>query len=99
VVRDADHSVKVDGFEFDEVNTQHIAGHGVTLDNIYDVFMNRPQYFYSTPEHPDTRVMLGPDFTGRFYVVAIVHTGVGRVWRPVTAYPYTRRRALRRYKE
>ncbi len=85
--------------EFDEVNTQHLADHGVTPFEVLEVLNKAPKFFRNLEGRASTHVMLGSANDGRFYYVPIRPAGKPRLCRPITAYRYSRRRALRYYKE
>ncbi|HLF79746.1 MAG TPA: hypothetical protein VJB57_19870 [Dehalococcoidia bacterium] len=96
MVREPD-EIEVLELEFDDENLQHLADHGVEQADVLDVWLNAPRFFRNLEGRGGTHVMLGPDKSGRFFYIALVQTGVDGRWRPVTGYPYNRRRALRYY--
>ena len=76
----------------------HVRRHGVTPADIDEVFANAPRYFEDLPGRSGTHIMLGPNASGRFLYVVIAPGVFEGEWVIVTAYPYSRQRALRHYK-
>jgi hypothetical protein len=83
--------------EWDQVNQTHIAEHGVTAREIEEVRNVAPKFYRNLPDRGGTHVMIGPDSNGRFYYVVLAASSKAGHWRVITAYRYTRRRALRLY--
>jgi hypothetical protein len=92
-------AIDVIGLEFDDVNVEHLARHGVTPDDLWSVLLTAPQFFMNLPDHGGSHVMLGPDERGRFFYASIVQVGTTGVWRPITGWPIRSARARRLYRE
>ena len=90
--------IDVQDLEWDEGNLAHLADHGVQRTEVDAVLQNAPQFFANLPERSGTHVMLGPNANGRFLYVVLAESARRGVWRVITAYRYSRRRALRYYR-
>jgi hypothetical protein len=80
--------IQVVSFEWDEHNEGECRGHGLTDRIVVEINECRPLYFLNKVGRTATHMMIGPDATGRFWVVAILpHDKIKGCWRPVTGYP------------
>jgi hypothetical protein len=75
-----------DDLDFDQENIDHLARHGVTMKDAFEVLYNAPRFFLNQPNRTGTHVMVGPDLEGRFFLISIEPTQREGVWRPVTAW-------------
>jgi uncharacterized DUF497 family protein len=82
------------GFEWDQFNARHFARHGVTYEQILAVKDNAPRFFENLDERAASHIMVGPNFEGRYFYIAIVEVP-HNLWRPITGWPLGRR--WRRY--
>ena len=76
-------------------NVEHIADHGVTPLDVQEVRDHQPHFFVARPEHFGY-VMLGPNRAGRYLYVPMIEVSPG-LWRVITAYWLSNRRAERLY--
>jgi uncharacterized protein len=68
-----------------EWSTEHIANHGVTMDEVREAILERP--FWTTPGRNDTQLIYGKTYSGRFlFVVALIEDEEAFI---VTARPMT----------
>jgi hypothetical protein len=70
--------IDVDDLVFDDENEAKFASHGLTIEQVQQVFDNRSGRRAS-------HVMLGPTFDALLLVVPLEACGDG-LWRPVTAF-------------
>jgi hypothetical protein len=77
-------------------NVDHIARHTVQPEDVEEVAANVPRFFAPRDPGRDGFVMVGPNLTGRYLLVAIIETPEGD-WYPVTAHWLDRRRGERNY--
>lgn len=76
----------VAGLYFDDENEAKFAAHGVSLDEVHQVYEKWPRYYENRSDRRATHVMLGPTRAGRLLVVPIEPVGSTGLWRPVTAF-------------
>lgn len=88
-----DVTIDVDGLLFDDENEAKFASHGVSIDEVQDVFDGKPRYYRNRRARRAPFVMLGPTFDGRLLVVPIEPVGTSGLWRPVTAFEPTPQQA------
>jgi uncharacterized DUF497 family protein len=75
-------------FDWDSANIDHIAEHGVSQDEVEDVFYSRPVALKSETVNGEERtVVIGKTDEGRF--LSVVYTVRRQLIRIVTAYPST----------
>ena len=72
------------------------AAHGVTGNDVFEVFTNAPHFYRNVGGRGAPGVILGPNRDGRFLLVAIAPVEDG-LWRVVTAYWLGESRRRRRY--
>lgn len=78
-------------FDWDEVNREHVARHGITPEECEEVILGEPADVGERVVADEVRVVLvGPTEAGRFLIVSFVEQFDGRI-RVVTAYPASRR--------
>lgn len=83
---------------WDDQNEDHLLGeHDVTIADVEEVRQNKPRFFVNLPDRGGSHVMVGPDFGGRFYFVALAPTPIRGCWRPVTGWSMNRAQALKLY--
>lgn len=79
--------IRVVSFEWNEENERECRDHGLTPFLTVEVNDRRPLYFLNYVGRTATHMMIGPDLSGRFWVVAILPTEIDACWRPITGYP------------
>jgi len=79
--------IQVVSFEWDEDNERECRYHGLTDKIVVEVNDRRPLYFLNKMGRTATHRMIGPDSTGRYWMVAILPTRIRGCWRPITGYP------------
>ena len=89
--------IEVLELDFDEDNIPHLAGHAVTVADVFAVLDNAPRYFRNLPGRGASHVMIGPDAEGRYFYIPLTQTATAGRWRPITGWPMNRRRAERLY--
>ena len=82
--------IEVYEFEWDDRNELHCARHSVTPVTAEEVKDGVPKFFANDPEKAGTHIMIGPDFAGRCWTIAIKPTGEPGRWRPITGWPSDR---------
>jgi hypothetical protein len=80
VVREPE-EIEANGFEWDEVNLQHVADHGLAPHNIEYARLNNPLYFRNLEGRGGTHVMIGVDDRGWSLYVPLAETDVPGRWR------------------
>lgn len=78
--------IDVRGLYFDDENETKFGLHGVTVDEVQQVFDKWPRYYVNRPDRRATHVMVGPTRNGRMIVVPIERLDAEGLWRPVTAF-------------
>lgn len=78
-------------------NVRHIVAHGVTVDDVVEVYKNAPRFFASSRHDRASHMMIGPNIRGRYLQVAMDRTFEPSVWYVVTANWLERRRGERLY--
>ena len=78
-------------------NVLHIAAHGVTVEDVLEVFKNAPRFFAGNRRDRASHMMIGPNLQGRYLQVAVDRTFEANVWYVVTANWLQRRRGERLY--
>ena len=86
----------VESFEWDERNLPHAGRHGVSPDVADDVLSVDPRFYRNKEGMAGTHMMIGPDWTGRYWTIIIRPSENLDVWRPITGWP-SDRREIRRY--
>jgi hypothetical protein len=76
----------IDGFEWDDDNTSHLARHDVVPADVEAAYANDPLFLQNVPEQTATHVMIGPDARGRILFVAILKTETNGIWRAITSW-------------
>lgn len=81
--------MQVVSFDWDEKNEGECRYHGLNDRIVTEVNLRQPLYFANYVGRTATVMMIGPDYTGRFWAVAILPspTGIKDCWRPITGYP------------
>jgi hypothetical protein len=72
---------------FDDDNLAELDRHNITEADVITVMQEEPKFFRNKRGRAGTRLMIGPDSSGRILAVPIIETPVGGVWRPITAWP------------
>jgi hypothetical protein len=72
--------------EFDEWNEAEMGAHGVTADEVRQVYEEAPVFLPNKKGRRAPLVMIGPTFGGRMLTVPIGRTAQPRVWRPASAW-------------
>lgn len=76
---------------WDDDAIEHLARHGVTPWDVYEVWEGTPKYRANRRGRAATHQMIGPTKGGAVVAAFIVEVpGVPGRWRPVTARPATR---------
>jgi hypothetical protein len=81
--------------EWDEENIYHLLldpQRGLSIRLVQEIVDGAPKLFPNTPREGRTGsdLMVGPDATGRFYTIVLLHRRENR-WRPITGWPSTAR--------
>lgn len=87
------HGLRIDDFEIDDYNTEHMANHRVTPEEVYEVLWSGTyKIFANTREHAAAQpyIMQGLTDGGRVLQIPIQRTAVEGIWRPATAKDPTR---------
>lgn len=84
---------------WDELNEEHIADHGVTVREVYQVVENPHVVVKNRKRRRGKYLMIGRTRGGRVLTVALANTRTVDTWRPVTAYEATdaQKRVLERH--
>lgn len=93
-------SIRVDSFIWDvspDGNVLHIQRHNVRPGDVEDVAANEPHYYLNLPGKSATHIMVGPNRTGRFLLVAMSRSGSETSWYVITAVWLERNRGARFY--
>ncbi|CAN5482378.1 hypothetical protein BH20CHL6_BH20CHL6_03950 [soil metagenome] len=77
--------IDVDDLVFDDENEAKFASHGLTIEQVQQVFDYRPRFYENRSGRRASHVMLGPTFDALLLVVPLEACGDG-LWRPVTAF-------------
>jgi len=72
-------------FEWDEINTEHVAEHGIS-DIEVEQMLSNPHIVVPNRGHEPRMFLLGRSNGGRALVVVIEPTRVECTWRPITAW-------------
>jgi len=76
------------GLQFDEVNTEKMAAHGITRRQVMQVLDNNPWIGSNRNDRRAPYVMVGLDDGGKCLTMPIEPVpGDETVWRPITAHP------------
>jgi uncharacterized DUF497 family protein len=75
--------------EFDEVNEEHLARHGISATEVTQVWLNEPVYVPNKKGLTATWLMLGDTTGGRSLSVAVVTLEVVQRLRPITGWNST----------
>lgn len=78
--------IDVGGLYFDDENEAKFRLHGVSVDEVQQVFEKWPRFYLNRLERRATHVMIGPTRSGRMIVVPIEPWNAEGLWRPVTAF-------------
>jgi uncharacterized DUF497 family protein len=87
--------IDVSGLVFDDENEAKFARHGVTIDDVQQVFDKWPRFYRNRPDRRASHVMVGPTRSGRLLVVPLEEWGPEGLWRPVTAFEASPQQAAR----
>lgn len=68
-------------------NLRHCARHGVTPIVAAEVKDGLPKFFLNDPGKTASHIMIGPDFSGRFWTIAILSSAKPGLWKPITGWP------------
>jgi uncharacterized DUF497 family protein len=71
-------------------NINHIAHHGVTPEEIEEVFNDDPEYAYWFTQEGEERFQVG-GFTTKGRYVTVCYSDRGEMIRPITAWDMTRK--------
>ncbi|MBA3364248.1 MAG: BrnT family toxin [Actinobacteria bacterium] len=74
----------VDAFEWDDINIEHLANHGVTDVEVDQMLSNR-NIVMPNRKYPDRKLLIGKTNAGRVLIVSIEPTRMEGTWRPITA--------------
>lgn len=81
-------------FEFDDENLAELDGHNIAMEDVIAVLEGAPKFFRNRKGRAATKLMIGPDRSGRILSVPIIETPVPGRWRP-TAWPATKSQQTR----
>jgi hypothetical protein len=87
--------IDVSGLVFDDENEMKFGRHGLTSDDVQQVFDKWPRYYRNRPDRRASHVMVGPTRSGRLLVVPMEEWGGGGLWRPITAFEASPSQAAR----
>ncbi len=73
-------------FQFDDGNLAELDRHNISFEDVLAVLYGEPKFFRNRRGRAGTRLMVGPDSSGRILAVPIIETSVEGVWRPITAW-------------
>lgn len=71
--------------EFDEGNEEHATAKGVSVDELQQVFENRPRWLPNKKGRTATYLMVGRTKGGRPIVAAVIYDEIRRTVRPITS--------------
>ncbi len=71
MVRESE-DIEILDWEIDEENTEHLARHDVTPEDVLSVWSGTPAFFVNLPDRAGTQIMIGEDSNGRWLDIAIV---------------------------
>jgi uncharacterized DUF497 family protein len=71
-------------FEWDEINSEHLADRGVTELEVEQLLSNT-HVLMPNRKHPGRRLLVGNTSGGRTLLVSVEPTRDGGTWRPITA--------------
>jgi uncharacterized DUF497 family protein len=74
-------------FLFDDGNLAELDRHNIAFEDVVAVLHGDPRFFRNSRGRAGTRLMVGPDSSGRILAVPIIETPLEGVWRPITAWP------------
>jgi uncharacterized protein len=77
-----ENGVKIESLEWDDINVEHIARHGVSQDEVEDICYGR---HFSKKEHRQRYILGGKTGDGR-YLDIIIERVKDNVFRPITAF-------------
>jgi uncharacterized DUF497 family protein len=81
------HPEEADDLEFDEGNEAHLAEHGVSPLDVFQVWVNDPTYARNKKGLAGTYLMVGETDGGRKLTIAVLP--LGSRLRPITGWPST----------
>ena len=91
--------MQVLGFDWDTVNTTKLAVHGLTPEDIEELFVDGRPCFARHPQNAKRKVALGFASGERFVLVVFEYNAETRWVRVVTAYEPTSERWWREYEK
>lgn len=77
--------IYIQDWDLDDANIEELAAHGVTVEILDQVVDNKPRFRRNKKRRAATHQMIGPDHSGRMWVICILETGPS-MWRPVTGW-------------
>lgn len=78
--------MEISGFHIDDDVEDKLAGHGVTIDAIFDVLEGEYRVKRNKKNRRATHVVIGHDRHGVCLLIFIEPTNDPATWRPVTAW-------------
>ena len=89
--------IHVEQLKWTSENVRHVRRHGGSAAAVEAVLATSPLFFLNREGHEASHVMIGPDYRGKFWTIALLHVS-GREWMPITGWP-SKRKELRLYQE
>jgi uncharacterized DUF497 family protein len=80
----ADGADELTGFEWDDININHLGERGVSDREVEQLLAER-HILAPNRRHPERRILIGTTHGGRTIVVSIEPTRHDGIWRPITA--------------
>ncbi len=78
-------SIDIQELELDDDTAHHLERHGISNDDVLDLWLNNPLYFWNLDGRAGTHVMIGEDSRGRVLYIPLLETAPGR-WRPISGW-------------
>jgi hypothetical protein len=78
--------IAVREFQWDDENIEHLAGHGLYVDQVYHILYGNPLFFPNKKRRTGTHKIIGPDLSDVLWTIVIVRVGAGGLWRCITGW-------------
>ena len=83
------HPDDADDLEFDEGNEEHLASHGISPHEVFEVWSESPVYAQNKKGLAATHLMFGDTYGGRALTIAVLVKTDARLLRPITGWEST----------
>lgn len=84
------HPAEADDLEFDDANEEHLAAHGLSAGEVFEVWVNSPTYVPNKKGPTATWLMLGDTDGGRALTIGVLcKEGASQLLRPITGWDST----------